>query len=768
MTIGADLSTVIREAILGAATDLIAGSPEFGAYEHGSCVLDLVRLSRGGDCYYDRPMIGLHYALWYHAQRTRRLVEVLEPVVLSRGERNRPLHIIDLGAGTGATATAIRIAVARLQAQDKSVPPEIRIVCLESSPFMLDALEAIDGHVAALTDTAQVSTEPTLCSWFSPRADVSPHQLSAPHLVASYSFDYSDRELNRTLTSRLRSLGDDSGAESLHLLGPRSKAAILDAVLRGLGEQASDSSAWACAGQPLQRRFQPTASLDGLGNLRRQLAGDHPPAVPWLTKSPSWSYGAEWCQRLDRAPTELLAPKRTFFGFALDEDQELAASPVDPGTARPTAIVGAAGSGKSYVLVERAARIVETDADSRVLISAFNVPMVDELARILSHRAPSLDLVGKPDGGFWWDRSESQTPQSSRLVLCNRDKLPTRIFDMRFTGHVTSLPQDIVAEAERFIWGKALFDRDAYLQFRRAGAGIALQPTQRERIWDDFWADGNDTFTHRRIETLKEARNRGKWRGQFFSHVLVDECQDFTEADFELLRYLVPDAPGVVAAGDEAQSLHLGGTYRRPTLRRADGSRTIWRTHRLEGAYRLPVATCRAVAPLAEYIRDWVVSKDAAGEDFTVPEPRKAATYGPRPIVLHADDVETELPNVLHNYGRCSGSRSVCVTDGPSSLRNRVINTLRDAQLEVESENMRKIKGLERPNVVILADAPNHDADTAVQCVYTAMTRSTSLAVLVLPTVPSSQLREALKRLRAEDFLLWNAQSVSAASVAMS
>ena len=736
---------------------------EWTDFEHGSSITDLAGLSSGKDCHYDRPTIGLHYALWYHPQRTADLVRVLLPIMAERGKAEKPLHIIDLGAGTGATATAARIALERLRSAD--VPtPTVRIEALESSPFMLEMFDAIDNELVAALPPADIEINTHQRSWFSPKVSSQTIELNEPHLIASYTFDHSDRSLNATLARRLREMADRVGSEALHLLGPLPKHDILEDVVASMAAERSDSSAW----EPWSLGagdFRPTASLEPLAGIRRRLAGSHAPAQPLLRATPSWHNPSLWHRSMRRAPSRLFSPEPLAFGFALDEVQEEAANPNHDGTPRPTAIVGAAGSGKSYVLMERAARILQQNPGERILISAFNVLMVDELAGILQRRLPELDLRTMGGGGLWIDQSSGDSLQTSRVILCNRDKLPTRIFNMTFDGDPVGLSREVGAEGERFFWGKALFEWDAYKNHVRTGVGRGkqlLEPKRRE-LWESFWKDGKDSFTHRRINTLRAVRQRAASANQRFSHVLVDECQDFTEADFELLRYLVVDPSNLSVAGDEAQSLHLGGTYRRPTLKRTDESTTVWKVHRLEGAYRLPVAACRAVSPLAIFVQQRVSGSGGSAEDVTIPEPRKAASYGPRPIVLHEADIRQELPRVLQLYQRIAATRSVCITDGSWPLRNLVVQEARRAGFNVEKANMRKIKGLERQMVIVLAQSSgNHDDETAAQCFYTAMTRATAVSIVVLPAQPSDDLQEALKVLRPERFLPWNNRSAAA------
>ena len=760
-----ECSANVVDAICEAAVAICEGpGGDWTDFEHGSCITDLAKLSRGQDCYYDRPAIGLHYALWYHPQRTADLVRLLLPLIAAKGTARRPLHIIDLGAGTGATATAARIALERLRVAGAPTP-KVRIEALESSPFMLDMFHALDRQLSEMLPPSELEVNTHQRSWFSPKVSAQTIELDEPHIIASYTFDHSDRDLNETLARRLRQMGDRVGAESLYLLGPTLKRDILEEVVSHLETNRAESSSWERWEVGLGD-FMPSASLEPLSEIRRRLAIGHEAARPLLRDRPQWDNGRLWRVAMRRAPSRLFPPEPLVFGFALDELQEEAADPDHGGTPRPTAIVGAAGSGKSYVLMERAARVLQQGVDRRVLVTAFNIDMVDELARILQLRLPELQLTREAESdGLWCDRSDGESLLTSRVVLCNRDKLPTRFFGMRFDGAIGRANSDAASEGERFFWGKELFEWEAYKNHARVGVGRGKQllEPQRRQLWDAFWAEGKDTFTHRRIATLKAVRQKSALANQRFTHVLVDECQDFAEADYELLRYLIDDPSGLIVAGDEAQSLQLGGTYRRPTLNRADGSTTLWKVHRLEGAYRLPVAACRAVAPLAKHVKQRVSGSGGSADDLTIPEPRKAASFGPRPIVLHEQELSTELPRILRHYQQVSGAGPVWITDGSKPLRDAIVASAESAGFRVEKEIMRKIKGLERPMVIVLAEASSHhDEETAVQCFYTAMTRATAVNIMVLPQRPTDQLRDALKVLDPVRFLPWTSMSEAA------
>jgi hypothetical protein len=281
---------------------------------------------------------------------------------------------------------------------------------------------------------------------------------------------------------------------------------------------------------------------------------------------------------------------------------------------------------------------------------------------------------------------------------------------------------DAGAEGERFFWGKALFEWQTYKNHARTGVGRGQQllESQRRQLWDAFWAEGKDSFTHRRIATLKAVRDRATLANQRFTHVLVDECQDFTEADYELLRYVIDDPSDWSWRAMRRNHCTWVGRIGARLSSAPTGLRRSGRLHRLEGSYRLPVAACRAVAPLATYVAQLVSGSGGSADDLTIPSLGRPPVSGRGRSSCMSRRFRRELPRILHLYKQVSRTESVCITDGSKGLRDAVSAAAAHAGFTVDMENMRKIKGLERKMVIVLAQASNHhDNETAAQCFYT-------------------------------------------------
>jgi hypothetical protein len=142
---------------------------------------------------------------------------------------------------------------------------------------------------------------------------------------------------------------------------------------------------------------------------------------------------------------------------------------------------------------------------------------------------------------------------------------------------------------------------------------------------------------------------------QKWTHVFVDECQDFTRSDIRLLARAPRDPRHLCMAGDASQAIHLGRSYNRPGIAGAQ-----WKTHLLEGSYRLPLRVCEALQPLARNIRSsHLASRLEDDLDTVLLRSRKASVAGFRPIVLTGQHLADQLGDVLRAYV-FEGSGSAC------------------------------------------------------------------------------------------------------------
>lgn len=780
------------DRVLAAGLARLAGRGAWPAYELDQSLLDLLRLSHHEDACYDRPSTGWAYGAWYHGRRTHDAVRLLAPALAGR---TGTVTIADLGAGTGATLWALTALVAA--ARRASVPlPGLRLVAMDASEPMLVAAEALWAELRRSpllgAAAAAIDARFELASWTDAAALDLP-AADARWLVGGYLFDESDRGRGRVLGHMMVEGALAVGADEVHLVGPGAKAPIAERV-SGV----------------LERRGWPRVDL-------AELAPVWDGALPAVTAQRAEVYGdllaqrnlplvATW-DRHEDAPTfvrhrdsglrDELFPRRRRRALVLDEEQDWAARP----TRRLTAIVGAAGSGKSCVLVERVVRTLEQwprrHGPAKVLVTTFNVAMARQLADWLEECLPDTTLrrwrrVSREGVHTFSDPDEAE---GNAVTLVNWDKIPLKYLDVqRGVSELSQrridrtlrnagidparladddrrvvTPPFVDAELRRVIYGQRTWhDRAAYVALSPQGRRRRFSERQAELVWLAATGSGVRTWSHLRIDALVAAREAAAaGRRPRFTHLFLDECQDMTPADFELAALLVGDPERLVVAGDEAQSMHLGASYHRPgsvevpePYRTPNGPASRrWLVCPIRGSYRLPVRVCECVQPLAEHLaRDRRALR--GDHDVALPQPKKPAVLGIRPVVLAATNAARALPQVFAAYRRTldqvpEAGREITVAE--RSFPEAVVAAAVPPGYRVSSRSMRQIKGLERAGIVwsTAGDLPAHESE--LEWIYTILTRTTCLAVLVVdPSSLSRERRTALRVLRRDRLVCWD------------
>lgn len=182
----------------------------------------------------------------------------------------------------------------------------------------------------------------------------------------------------------------------------------------------------------------------------------------------------------------------------------------------------------------------------------------------------------------------------------------------------------------------------------------------------------------------------------------------------------------------------------------------------LDGSHRLPIPIARCVQPLAEAVRVKRVEEGRSGADVSLPQSRKAAVIGVRPIVVVGPETElVEQISRIHDTYRDylfaeagSTNITVCESDAP------FVRSLTRAGLPASSSTVKRIKGLERGFMVwSVRQAIDSPADIE-EVAYTILTRTSCLLVLAIDPerVPESHIR-ALRGLDVGQLLFWTEAS---------
>jgi SAM-dependent methyltransferase len=756
-----------------------ANADRWSPWEIAQGFEDLWNLSAGKDCTYDRPSIGVSYALWYHGKRTQEAVRILLPEMLGN---EGPFHLLDLGCGTGATATAVLVSLAALERSGLPVPTEVVVRGVDASPFMVDLAEQLAADMkAAFGLDGSIDLQFEVRTW----TDARSARLQRPILFASYLFDQSDQRNVAQLAAGFRQVGDRLGCTKAFVLTSQRKADLGGAATAALIGEGWQEGALVSA-RPIWH-----GALARCHEVRRRwyTGCDLVPASR-LSTPPDWASAPVYFSSVTPGGGESVLFDPTGPTLLLDDEQEEAARLDD----RLTFVAGAAGSGKSRVLAERLVRTLEAarrQEPPRILVTSFNKAMVDQLAEWLLERcemSSTLKEVSatKREGG-WHVLTGVNGDVPVEVTLINRDRLPHRLFGApspswpmaKWKGQIQTRlaaqpgvdagawfldDEFLMDELERVILNASVLSREDYQTVGRAGRRKPLPVRNRGVVWDLLMAEPRpDSFVHRRIgayEMHVDAIEReeqldlhsdlaGPW-----TNVFVDEAQDFTAVEIKMLGCVPPDPNRLFLAGDPAQSMHLGPSYRRPGFKRR-----VWNKHELGGSYRLPIRVCEALEDLAlAYLAVSTTSEiDADLLDLVLPESRKAAVLGPRPVVVAGDpmSVGNDLREVFAAYRpliEASGG-SVTVAEDDEMVAASVAAAAPWAQ--VARESMRSIKGLERA-CIVFSDRAQVGEESAAEWIFTILTRATTLLVVVMSPDAPPATKAILGRLREDRLLFWD------------
>jgi len=756
-------------------------------YERQASFDQTTKLGEGFDCNYDRPTVGIAYSLWYMPRRIQDAIRALLPCMCR--DPRQTVTILDLGCGTGATWWACRYLM--IAARNAGVEiPRVRVVGCDTSPSMLALAQEMWASISSKEDLP-LEIESHLSSWT--------NVPDVPHgtvIFASYLLDQSDSSRIEELGRMLRRIADTCMSRDVLIVGANNKRHVTNA---GVSAFLGDRMDWNPHPSEVIDHFW-TGAIPDMRELRREFAKDCSgnAASYSFSKVPSWSPDNPDFNVLRRSEYETLIPVNQGTTFIMDDLQNAAATPDN----RLTAILGAAGSGKSRVLVERLVRTIHAERkrmnSQDYLVTCFNKEVVKQLRTWFLERCKAdvhlAQMISDDLGGetvlidkrikvkfLTWDTvvkrsfdlpTDNPSSESEAAMKAIIDKWvkggPGRAEWLKSNSWAT--PQFILQEMKRVVYGQGVTTLENYLRVKRhrRPSSPQMNESRRREIWgiiDDpkrtrLWID-------RRILAHKELQKGAN--PETYDRVFLDECQDFVIADFDLLNSLVPDPNRIVVCGDGTQALQTGSGYSRP---RTVGNRR-WVTHELNGSYRLPVRICEAIEPIARWIRTEhsevtdSVTDESDLDDVTLPESVKSAVIGCRPILMACDDLfefTEQLSLILRFVAPLVKQHDSLLITNANELNAIASRGIKEAIVRsklpyrFEPNSMLRIKGLERPCVFFsthfeMNTAPGASPD---EWIYTILTRPTSVLIILLSARTDQSVKRLIGMMRKDCLLFWD------------
>lgn len=312
----------------------------------------------------------------------------------------------------------------------------------------------------------------------------------------------------------------------------------------------------------------------------------------------------------------------------------------------PARIRGSAGTGKTVVLLHRAAELTQryANADDKILVTTYIKslpPVLEGLFEQLPKGDPSrVEFVHV-------DKVARDVCKSAELSVTTIPDLIEKALTKAWRKVVTTgspieragLSRGYVAqEITAVIKGRGMSSLSLYLNAKRTGRKTPLSKELRTQIWElrEAWDDEMSVLgTVDFCDVIIKARDIARQADEAtYRCILIDEAQDLTLAGLQMLRALVngpnDDRPdGLLLAGDGAQRIYSGGF----TLQQA-GLDVRGRSHVLRKNYRNTAEVLAAAlavigaAPVEDLDENIVVQDevDAADRSGALPELVAAAT----------------------------------------------------------------------------------------------------------------------------------------------
>jgi hypothetical protein len=412
--------------------------------------------------------------------------------------------------------------------------------------------------------------------------------------------------------------------------------------------------------------------------------------------------------------------------FLLDYDQESAVK-IDLAlsgeaesaisASNPRLITGVAGSGKTLVLLFRAALVTQLDPASRCLVLTHNKPLIQDLNRRLNKiiRDPAhrrrIDCI---HFSSWCRRFFAGDCKIIRNF--EREDLIRSCAEQ--VAKAADLPLQFLCDEIEWIESYDVRTLEDYLRAKRAGRKRVLSEQQRRAVYavlENYrrLLRERECLDWTTLSTqLWERVRSGEQKLPGYDYLFVDEAQFFTPVALKLVRSIVETKSGqLTLAADPTQ-----GFLKRRESWAASGLNVRGRTIRLTRPYR----NSRAILQYAaDFYRRRLPDED---EEVNLPNDDQIAQLhdGPSPETITVRALQDEVTRTCNEIraalraGANPADILIIISDEKGRQRDRILASLNngktivaDAQKKTEANAARlcsinAMTGLEAPIVFIL------------------------------------------------------------------
>lgn len=338
-------------------------------------------------------------------------------------------------------------------------------------------------------------------------------------------------------------------------------------------------------------------------------------------------------------------------------------------------LLGGAGTGKTVVLLHRTERLAQEDPNARIVLTTFNTVLAENLERDLNTLNPDLPQAENlGDEGIYTRGPDSlaNTVLKSKHLSPYVEEAGMKIvgssevarYASRVYNHTVdnvweeavthagvdlephlANPTFLEAEYVYVVLGNRITSFPQYARVRRPGRGSRLGRKQRRDLWKVFESyHENNNFNYKisypevlaiAAEALRlyaEAENT-----YLADYVLIDEGQDLSPAHWLFIRALVaPTENDIFICEDNHQRI-----YSHPIKLTDYNIPTQGCTRKLKLNYRTTAENLHFAQQILKG-GNYVDMEDIAEST----EGYVSARSGPKPTIIHADDLGDELDKI--------------------------------------------------------------------------------------------------------------------------
>lgn len=229
-------------------------------------------------------------------------------------------------------------------------------------------------------------------------------------------------------------------------------------------------------------------------------------------------------------------------------------------------ISGGAGTGKTVVALHRLRHLSQNRRSGQpILFTTFTKELTENLKVLATELGVSNNtyIIENIDAlAFRLAKEKYLIRQTDKVFGLSSIKEPKNIWEQVLEEHLSPFDEEFLQEEyERVILEQGIQDKESYLRASRVGRGKPISRKERVVIWElieQFNQRKQDAAIFYKEEVYNLIANHLAERGEtIFSHVIVDELQDFSNVELRFLRSLTHEGEDdLFLVGDPLQNIY--------------------------------------------------------------------------------------------------------------------------------------------------------------------------------------------------------------------